>query len=60
MRMRALSAKCGSLWRLVRTGRTAVRAALRVDTSTDAFFPDADGGLQTSNTRAIVEVLYLF
>jgi len=40
--------------------QVAVRAAVRFDHSTQDFFPNSDGGLQTSNTRAIIEVLYLF
>ncbi len=38
----------------------AVRAALRVDYSTAPFFVDNRGGLDRTDTRAVVEVVYLF
>jgi hypothetical protein len=40
--------------------QVAIRTAVRFDHSTADFFPTADGGLEASDTRAIVEVLYLF
>jgi len=38
----------------------AVRAALRVEYSTQAFFPNDQGGFERRHTRAVVELLYLF
>ena len=38
----------------------AVRAALRVDYSTQAFFPNDQGGLERGNTSGVIEMLYLF
>lgn len=38
----------------------AVRAALRVDYSTQPFFPSANGGLDRRDTRGVLELLYLF
>jgi hypothetical protein len=38
----------------------AVRAALRVDYSTQPFFPTSDGGLDQRDTHVVVELLYLF
>lgn len=43
-----------------RLPQVAVRAALRFDHSTRPFFADAAGGLRTSDTRAVVELVYLF
>ena len=43
-----------------RLPQVAVRAALRFDHSTQPFFADAAGGLRTSDTRAVVELVYLF
>ena len=40
--------------------QVAVRAALRTDRTTAPFFVTASGGLETTNTRAVIEVLYLF
>ena len=40
--------------------QVAVRAALRVDRSSAPFFENSIGDLETTNTRAVVEVLYLF
>jgi len=38
----------------------AVRAALRVDYSTQPFFVNDQGGLERRNTRAVLEAFYLF
>ena len=38
----------------------AVRAALRFDHSTAAFFPNDQGGFESSNTSGVIELLYLF
>jgi Putative beta-barrel porin-2, OmpL-like. bbp2 len=38
----------------------AVRAALRVDYSTEGFFPNDQGGFERRNTRGVIELLYLF
>ena len=38
----------------------AVRAALRVDYSTQPFFTNDQGGLERGNTTAVIELLYLF
>lgn len=38
----------------------ALRAALRADYSTQAFFEDQSGGLVRSNTRAVFELVYVF
>ncbi len=43
-----------------RLPQVAVRAALRFDHSTQPFFADAAGGLRTTDTRAVVELVYLF
>ena len=43
-----------------RLPQVAVRAALRFDHSTQAFFPDAAGGVRSADTRALVELVYLF
>lgn len=43
-----------------RLPQVAVRAALRFDHSTQAYFADAAGGLRTTDTRAVVELVYLF
>jgi hypothetical protein len=40
--------------------RIAVRAAFRVDYSTEAFFPNDQGGLERRNTSGVIELLYLF
>jgi hypothetical protein len=40
--------------------RIALRAAVRADYSTQPFFPNSDGGLEQRNTRAVLELLYLF
>jgi len=38
----------------------AVRAALRLDYSTQDFFPNDQGGLERRNTSGVIELLYLF
>src|SRR5213592_4417212 len=38
----------------------ALRAALRVDYSTQPFFENASGGQERTDTRAVVELVYLF
>jgi hypothetical protein len=38
----------------------ALRGALRFDRATQPFFADAAGGLQRTDTQAIVEVVYVF
>jgi len=38
----------------------ALRAALRTDWSSRPFFPDAAGALQGSDTRGVVELVYVF
>jgi hypothetical protein len=38
----------------------AIRTALRFDYSTDAFFPNDQGGFESRNTSGVVELLYLF
>jgi putative OmpL-like beta-barrel porin-2 len=38
----------------------ALRAALRADWSSAGFFPDAGGALQRSNTKGVVELVYVF
>ena len=38
----------------------AIRTALRVDHSTQAFFPNDQGGFETGSTSGVVELLYLF
>jgi len=38
----------------------ALRAALRVDYSTQPFFETASGGQERTDTRAVVELVYLF
>ena len=38
----------------------ALRAAVRVDYSTQPFFEDASGGLRRTDTRGVVELVYLF
>lgn len=40
--------------------QVAVRAAMRVDYSTQPFFPNDQGGIERGNTTAVIEVLYLF
>lgn len=37
-----------------------VRAALRLDRSSAPFFPDRSGGVRTTDTRAVAEVVYVF
>ena len=37
-----------------------LRAAVRVDWSTQPFFPDAGGALQGSDTKGILELVYVF
>ena len=43
-----------------RLPQVAVRAALRFDHSTQPFFAAAAGGLRSTDTRAVVELVYLF
>ena len=43
-----------------RLPQVAVRTALRFDHSSQPFFADAQGGLRNSDTRAVVELVYLF
>jgi len=38
----------------------ALRGAVRADWSSQPFFTDASGGLQGSNTRGILELVYIF
>jgi len=38
----------------------ALRSAVRADWSSQPFFADASGGLQGSNTRGILELVYIF
>jgi hypothetical protein len=38
----------------------ALRGAVRADWSSQPFFADASGGLQASNTRGILELVYIF
>jgi len=38
----------------------ALRGAVRADWSSQPFFADASGGLQSSNTRGILELVYIF
>jgi len=38
----------------------ALRGAVRADWSSQPFFADASGGLQGSNTRGILELVYIF
>ena len=38
----------------------ALRAALRTDWSSQPFFPDAAGALQGSDTKGVVELVYVF
>ncbi len=38
----------------------ALRGAIRADWSTQPFFTDAAGGLQGSDTRAVLELVYIF
>jgi hypothetical protein len=38
----------------------ALRAAVRADWSSAAFFPDAGGALQRSNTKGVLELVYVF
>ena len=38
----------------------AVRAALRLDYSTQPFFENSSGGLERTDTRGVVELVYLF
>jgi hypothetical protein len=38
----------------------ALRAAVRADWSSQPFFPDATGVLQGSNTKGVVELVYVF
>jgi hypothetical protein len=38
----------------------AVRTALRVDYSSQAFFANSGGGLERGNTSGVIELLYLF
>ena len=38
----------------------AIRGALRVDKSSQAFFPAAGGGLQRSDTKGVLELVYVF
>lgn len=38
----------------------AVRAAVRADWSSQPFFPDAAGALQSSDTKGVVELVYVF
>jgi hypothetical protein len=43
-----------------RLPQIAVRGALRFDHSTQPFFADATGGRRSTDTRAVVELVYLF
>jgi putative OmpL-like beta-barrel porin-2 len=38
----------------------ALRAAARLDWSSSPFFPDAGGALQRSNTKGVLELVYVF
>jgi hypothetical protein len=38
----------------------ALRGALRLDRSSQPFFADAAGGLTRTDTKAVVEVVYVF
>jgi hypothetical protein len=38
----------------------ALRAAVRADWSSQPFFPDAAGALQGSNTKGVLELVYVF
>ena len=40
--------------------QVAVRAAVRADWSSTSFFADAKGAPQSSNTKAVVELIYVF
>lgn len=40
--------------------QVAVRAAIRADWSSTPFFTDANGARQSSNTKAVVELIYVF
>jgi len=40
--------------------QVAVRAAIRADWSSTPFFADANGAPQSSNTKAVVELIYVF
>lgn len=40
--------------------QVAVRAAIRADWSSTPFFADANGAPQSSNTKAVVELVYVF
>lgn len=40
--------------------QVAVRAAIRADWSSTPFFTDANGAPQSSNTKAVVELIYVF
>ncbi len=40
--------------------QVALRAAIRADWSSQSFFPDATGALQSSNTAATLELVYVF
>jgi putative OmpL-like beta-barrel porin-2 len=40
--------------------QVGIRAALRVDRARAPFFPDATGASQRSDTRAVLELVYLF
>ncbi len=38
----------------------ALRAAVRADWSSTPFFTDATGALQSSNTKGVLELVYVF
>ena len=38
----------------------ALRAAVRADWSSQPFFPDAAGALQGSDTKGVLELVYVF
>jgi putative OmpL-like beta-barrel porin-2 len=40
--------------------QVAIRAAIRVDRSSQPFFENPSGGLERTDTRGVVEVVYLF
>jgi hypothetical protein len=40
--------------------QVAVRAAVRADWSSARFFTDATGGLQSTNTKGVLELVYVF
>jgi len=40
--------------------QVAVRAAVRADWSSTPFFTDAKGATQSSNTKAVIELIYVF